>query len=84
MEKTLFPVAVYPNDRWRSYMMNLVNEREGKMHIPLYANYLCRNWNDSHSTDKQLLSFNIYFMLEEFPGKSLLNLSENALVASRV
>jgi hypothetical protein len=57
--------AVYPNDRWRSYLMNLVIEEEGEMHIPLYANYLCRQWNSTHSSDKKLLSFDIYFMGRE-------------------
>lgn len=57
--------AVYPNDRWRSYLMNLVIEEEGEMHIPLYADYLCEQWNNNHSSDKQLLSFDIYFMSRE-------------------
>lgn len=57
--------AVYPNDRWRSYLMNLYIEEEGEMHLPWYAQYLCRNWNRHHSEDKQLLSLDIYYMVKE-------------------
>lgn len=57
--------AVYSNDRWRSYMMNLFIVEEGSMHLPFYAQYLCRNWNENHPVEKQLISFDIYYMVRE-------------------
>ncbi len=57
--------AVYPNDRWRSYMMNLFLLEEGFYYIPFYAQYLCRHWNETHAEDKQLMSFDIYYMVKE-------------------
>lgn len=56
--------ATYKNDRWRSYMMNLILEEDGEYYLPSYAHYLCKQWNDNHSPDKQLLSFDIFFMLK--------------------
>lgn len=57
--------AVYPNDRWRSYLMNMFILEEGEEYIPFYAQYLCRNWNAEHTGGKQLISFDIYYMVKE-------------------
>lgn len=55
----------YPNDRWRSYLMNIFIEEEGEKYLPFYAQYLCRHWNQSHSDDEQLVFFDIYYMVKE-------------------
>lgn len=64
-EKPPSLAAVYPNDRWRSYLMNLFLEEEGESYLPFYARYLCRNWNENHPEDQQLVSFDIYYMVKE-------------------
>lgn len=57
--------ALYKNDRWRSYMMNLLLMDEfSEINTKYYAKYLCTHWNETHSFDQQLLSFDIYFMLK--------------------
>ncbi len=54
----------YSNDRWRSYMMNLVTEEDTEIFLFHYADYLCHQWNMHHSYEKQLLSFDIVYMLK--------------------
>jgi hypothetical protein len=56
--------AMYSNDRWRSYMMNLVIEENTEAYLLYYAKYLCRQWNRSHRYEKQLIRFDIIFMLK--------------------
>lgn len=56
--------AMYSNDRWRSYMMNLVIEENTEVYLLYYAKYLCRQWNRSHRYEKQLIRFDIIFMLK--------------------
>jgi len=56
--------AIYTNDRWRSYMMNLLLDEAGEALAPPYAGYLCREWNSSHSFGEQLMQFDINFMLK--------------------
>lgn len=60
-EKPPIISATYKNDRWRLFMMNLFDDDDEAILLP-YARYLCREWNKSHSFDKQLLSFDIAFM----------------------
>lgn len=55
---------MFKNERWRRYIMNLwgqdyVDQR------PNYARYLCRTWNRTHTGDKQLISLELYYMLQE-------------------
>lgn len=56
---------LYPNDRWRSYLMNMYLQEEGEMYIPYYARYLCRSWNEAHEGEEQLKSFDIFYMVKE-------------------
>lgn len=55
--------AIYRNMQWRTYFINL-NRAIGTKLYPYYGNYLCKQWNDQHSGDKQLDSLDIYFMSE--------------------
>ncbi len=63
-EKPPSLAATYKNDRWRSFLMNIVLEDYGHYYLPYYASYLCRSWDESHSFDKQLLSFDIFYMMK--------------------
>lgn len=63
-EKPASLSRTYPNDRWRSYMMNLLLQESGESYIPYYAEYLCRNWDKKHLPDQQLINFDIFFMMK--------------------
>jgi len=55
--------AMYANDRWRKYMMN-VWSRANAEHRLYLGRYLCREWNAGRSFPEQLISFEMSFMLE--------------------
>ncbi len=53
--------AMYANQRWRKYLMNIwISKNAG--HRLHYGRYVCRNWNQTH--DNKLQDFEIYFMKE--------------------
>ncbi len=60
--------VLYKNQRWQKYMMNLYQEDYSKYRLA-YGQYLCRDWNRSHSGPDQLQTFKIIFMKE----RTLLN-----------
>ena len=62
-EKPAEVSAMYPNDRWRKYMMNLWSRAHADHRLYL-GRYLCRTWNDGHPPAEQLMTFQIQFMLE--------------------
>lgn len=71
--------ATYKNDRWRSYMINLwFFDEDREVLLPIYADYLCRQWNMNHEYSKQLLSFDIDFMLK------INNIEEPPMVPEKV
>jgi len=51
----------FKNHRWRKYM-ELLRKREPLQ--PLYASYLCREWNRSHSGGEALGELEIIYVLE--------------------
>ncbi|MDX1386836.1 MAG: HTTM domain-containing protein [bacterium] len=51
----------YPNERWGNYLTTLWLERE-RGHRRLYAQYLCRNWNASHSAQEWVLGVELINM----------------------
>jgi predicted DCC family thiol-disulfide oxidoreductase YuxK len=57
--------AMYPNERWRKYFMNLyiISNSDYRLY---YGRYLCRQWNDQPDRlyQDQLLTFDIYFMMK--------------------
>jgi hypothetical protein len=55
--------ALYANQRWQKYMMNLWSREDAAYRLP-YAQYLCRTWNSTHTKDKQIETLQIIFMLE--------------------
>jgi hypothetical protein len=54
--------ATYKNDRWRSYLMNLMIEEEGRQHMVHYTHYLAREWNATHPPHQQLAVLDLAFM----------------------
>lgn len=51
----------YETFRWRKYFRNI--RRPGKRpHLRLYSQYVCRDWNETHSGDDALQGVEIYFM----------------------
>ncbi|MBT5454975.1 MAG: DUF393 domain-containing protein [Rhodospirillaceae bacterium] len=66
-EKPAVVSAVYANNRWRTYlsaMEDLSYEDGGNLLALNYARYLCRTWNATASSGKELSVFNIYFNVE--------------------
>jgi hypothetical protein len=56
--------SIFPNTRWRRYMMLLRDHRE---YAPGYARYLCRSWNRTHaggSPGRMLEDVEIVFVVE--------------------
>lgn len=56
----------YKNQRWQKYMMNLWNSTYREYRLG-YGRYLCRNWNKHAVKDKELMTYEIIFMLEKTP-----------------
>ncbi len=65
-EKPKFVAYTYKNQRWQKYLMNLWNSDFTKYRLG-YGQYLCREWNANHKEDKQLMNYEITFMLEKTP-----------------
>lgn len=63
-EKPKLVSALYPNQRWRKYMMNLWSKRFADYRKPL-AKYLCQKWNSTHSGLQRLHTINIIYVLEK-------------------
>lgn len=62
-EKPASVAAMYRNQRWRKYLMNVWMPAHSKHRLYL-GRYLCREWNGRHPESEQLLTFKMYFMLE--------------------
>jgi hypothetical protein len=62
-EKPADVSAMYPNDRWRKYMMNIWS-RANAAHRLYLGRYLCREWNEGRPWGEQLVSYEMSFMLE--------------------
>lgn len=56
--------VLYPNERWRKYMMNLWL-RENDAYRPYYARYLCQEWNDAHGAEEKLVKLKLIYMRED-------------------
>lgn len=64
MQKPENVSALYPDERWRKYLMNLWS-RDFSALRPYYLAYLCREWNARHEGDEKITNDDITFMLEE-------------------
>lgn len=56
--------ATYKNDRWRSYLMNLILHEydDTDIFFAHYAHYLCTQWNETHSDEQNLVSLEIFYI----------------------
>lgn len=66
-EKPTLVAYTYNNQRWQKYMMNLWSS-DFKDYRLGYGKYLCREWNNTHPEEKQLMHFDMTFMLERTPA----------------
>lgn len=58
--------AEYPTYRWRKYLRNVYRGRN-KQHRPLYAAWLCREWNRRHPPEQRVLELRLIYMKESTP-----------------
>lgn len=54
--------ACFKNDRWRSFMLNLVFDDNNHISLAQYARYLWQQWDSTHPYEEQLLNLDIIFM----------------------
>ncbi len=55
---------IYPNMQWRIFFIK-IQGLDSKILMPPFADYLCRNWNRNHPSERQLERLTIYFMDEQ-------------------
>ena len=67
-EKPRLVSAMYPDDRWRSLLMNLRQEKYEKYFL-YFGKYKCLSWNENsdRSYSQKLKSFQIFFMKKTTP-----------------
>jgi hypothetical protein len=56
--------AYFGDDRWRRYLSNLFDDQDPKA-LQAYADYLVRNWNQTHGEDQKVQAVTITFMRQE-------------------
>ncbi len=54
--------TLFKNDRWKSFMMNLVFDENNAVNLSSFASYLCERWNKTHPYEQNLVTFEIIFM----------------------
>lgn len=61
--------ALYPTQRWRKYMMNLIDAENREQRAP-FARFLCREWNASAKPADRIEAIRLVFMVEDSrPGR---------------
>ncbi|KAL6065396.1 hypothetical protein QOT17_010215 [Balamuthia mandrillaris] len=63
---------VYPNQRWRKFMMNL-NSKNHQKYRAYFSHFLCRVWNEKHEEGQRLLRIEGMFMEEYTPPPELID-----------
>jgi predicted DCC family thiol-disulfide oxidoreductase YuxK len=58
--------GMYPNYRWRKYLVNL-HKKTYKAHRPLFAAYVCRTWNALSPADRRVEQLELIYMREDTP-----------------
>ena len=56
--------GMFPNFRWRKFLMKLVSRGTPKAFRASYADYRVQQWNNQHSPDQQIKQLDIYFFVE--------------------
>lgn len=54
--------SLYKNDRWKSFMMNLIFDEENSASLASFADYLGYQWNSIHPYEENILALDIVFM----------------------
>lgn len=63
-EKPQHAKYTYKNERWRKYLENLWSQDHADERL-YFGRYICREWNSRHASPKQVMNFQIVYMLEE-------------------
>ena len=71
----------YPTFRWRKYLTRLAYET-GPEHWQLYAQYLCRTWNEGKAAPNRLARLWIYFNNERIRADDRPRVTERVLLHS--
>lgn len=58
--------AMYPNARWRKYMMSLWLKDKAGLRL-YFGKWLCRSWNEERTEQKKLARFDVVFFHERTP-----------------
>lgn len=58
--------SMYPNQRWRKYLMNLRRPKYSGQR-PYFSQWLCRRWNQRHSGRQELSGVSVSFVEERTP-----------------
>jgi hypothetical protein len=56
--------GMFPNFRWRKFLMKLVSRGTPKVFRASYAEYRVQQWNNQHSPEQQIKQLDIYFFVE--------------------
>jgi hypothetical protein len=56
--------GTFKNEHWRKYLENIWSEQHADQRLH-FGRYICREWNARHAGAKQLMTFQITYMLEE-------------------
>ena len=62
-EKPAWASASVKNDRWLTYFSQLTLDRSADFRL-YYGQYLCREWNQTHSPERQVLEFEMDYMVK--------------------
>lgn len=57
----------FKNANWRKYSILVAFHPSFKAGLPLYASWVCNQWNQSHSPEKRLLNIEIFAMVQDIP-----------------
>jgi hypothetical protein len=63
-EKPRYVPDTFKNEHWRKYLENIWSEQHADQRLH-FGRYICREWNARHAGAKQLMTFQITYMLEE-------------------
>ena len=63
-EKPEHAKYTYKNERWRKYLENLWSQEHADERL-YFGRYICREWNSHHTSTKQVMSFQVVYMLEK-------------------
>jgi hypothetical protein len=63
------PSGQYANDRWGNFLDRAVRGVDTSRRLNLYGRYLCRTWNAAHAGERQLATFELWWVAAEIaPG----------------